>query len=113
MPGTKSLFVGGGSGYCSFSSSSKKREDPFRVLGVPRGSPYKVVKEAFLKLALEHHPDRIQQQPREGAEPSNNATSKLRQPEDAFIRIRQAFEVSREGADGQAEAQPSSHPSTC
>jgi hypothetical protein len=31
--------------------------DPYALLGVPRGAPLDVVKAAFKKKALEHHPD--------------------------------------------------------
>jgi DnaJ-class molecular chaperone len=55
-----------------FSSFS---DNPYRVLNVPVNSNYDTVKTAFLKAALQHHPDHSKQ--------ANTA---------AFIRIRQAFE---------------------
>lgn len=66
--------------------------DPFRILGVPRGSSYQSVKETFIKLAHQHHPDRQQDKTE-----NDDAVA-------AFIRIRQAFEIIREGKHGKAEA---------
>lgn len=71
------------------NSNNHKKEDPFQVLGLTPGSSYQTAKEAFLKLALEHHPDKQNGK-------TNDNTS------DHFIRIRQAFEVIKEGANGQA-----------
>ena len=61
---------------------------PFHVLGIPRASPYSEVKAAFVKLALEHHPD--------------TSTSKCPSSGDQFTRIRQAFE-SIQQVNGQTK----------
>jgi hypothetical protein len=57
----------------SFSAS----QNAFQVLGLPPGSPYDKVKRAFVKLALEKHPDQ------EGGSA------------EAFIAIRGAYEAIR------------------
>ena len=62
-----------------FSSSSQHVGNPYEVLGVPINSDYSTVKQAFLRAALEHHPD---QQDRDEA----------RAATDRFVRIRKAFE---------------------
>jgi DnaJ-class molecular chaperone len=55
--------------------SSWSDNNPYRVLDVPMNSNYDTVKTAFLKAALQHHPDH-----------SKRADTA------AFIRIRKAFE---------------------
>jgi DnaJ domain len=68
--------------------ASNRGEDPFRVLGIPRGSTYAEVKKVFLQLALQHHPDQQQ----------NKCNDHNPKTMDHFVRIRQAFEVLREGS---------------
>jgi hypothetical protein len=63
--------------------STKKNNNPFHILGVPPSSSYQAVQKAFLKLALEYHPDT-----------SSKDTS------EHFVRIRKAFENIRDGTDG-------------
>jgi DnaJ domain len=60
---------------------------PFKVLGIAKTSSYEHVKKAFLKLALEHHPDTSKSSPSSSAE--------------TFTQIRQAFE-SIQHVNGQA-----------
>ena len=85
LPGSSVFFA-------SDASSSRDGGDPFRILGVTKGSSYKSVKETFIKLAHKHHPDR-----RQSSDGSEDAAA-------TFIRIRQAFEIIREGRNGEAEA---------
>jgi hypothetical protein len=70
--------------------STSKSNNPFHILGVPPSSSYQTVHKAFLKLALEYHPDT-----------SFKDTSEL------FVRIRKAFENIRDGTPfsemGQSE----------
>ncbi|CAB9513085.1 expressed unknown protein [Seminavis robusta] len=106
LRGNKLTFAMG-SFWRPFSSNTRsgqriRHQDPFKVLGLQKGATYHSVKEAFLKLALEHHPDR-QKQP---SDPTDDDKSQTASSDNAasFIRIRQAFEVIREGSDGQAEA---------
>lgn len=61
------------------------------MLGVSRGSSYRQVKEAFLKLALEFHPDR-------------QGKNDNKKNSEEFIRIRKAFEVIKADSNGRAEA---------
>lgn len=71
-----------------FSSFDKGKSDPFAILGVPPSSSYDHVKQAFVRLALEKHPDRV------GSSNSNNAsTTKSLTPTEEFVQIRQAFEA--------------------
>jgi len=88
---------------CRFVSSSPPRHDPFRVLGLPRGSSYQQVKERFVKLALQHHPDRQEQDGNSGGS-NNAAASTSTENTTTFIQVRQAFEVIREGHNGIAQA---------
>lgn len=69
--------------YLSSSSSSC----PFSVLGIPKSSSYKDVKQAFVKLALEHHPD---------------TAEKKKDDNTSFHDIRQAFESIVETDNGRA-----------
>ena len=82
-------------------SGQGRRRDPFRVLGIPRGSSYQTVKETFLRLAMQHHPDRNNNKDIKD-DKDNNSNSNGAAEE--FIQIRHAFEVIREGKDGKAEA---------
>jgi DnaJ domain len=113
---------------CSFSSrsssSSRKQgqlptpttaEDPFRVLGVSRGASYQTVKEQFLRLAKIHHPDIIQDKEKLDPTTTTNKESSANNKNDrsassSFIRIRQAFEVIREGAHGEAKVVGNNEP---
>ena len=52
------------------------------MLGIPTGSDYDTVKQAFLKAAMSHHPDRQESS-------SSSASSCTKE----FIRIRHAFEA--------------------
>jgi DnaJ-domain-containing protein 1 len=72
---------------CHFSSSAGSTSNllsgnPFVVLGVAVNSSFEVVRLAFVKLALEHHPDRE----------SGNT--------DNFLKIRKAFEEIQQGQNG-------------
>jgi hypothetical protein len=60
--------------------STTKSSNPFHILGVPPSSSYQAVQKAFLKLALEYHPDT-----------SSKDTS------EHFVLIRKAFEKIRDG----------------
>jgi len=84
----------------SSSSSNNQRhrntqQDPYRVLGIPHGSPCEKAKEAFLRLAMRCHPDLVPGRPSNEHKASeslkkNSATD--------FIRIRKAFEQIRNHA---------------
>ena len=66
-------------------ASSIKRSlsnNPFHILGIPKNSSVQTAQKAFIKLALQHHPDT-----------SDAAVSEHTD----FIRIRQAFERIRDG----------------
>jgi DnaJ domain len=54
-----------------FSSFGNKKNDPFAILGIPPSSSYDHVKRAFVRLALETHPDR-----RTAAAVEKNGTSR-------------------------------------
>ena len=71
----------------------KKINCPFKVLGVKENMPYKDVKRAFLKIAMENHPDT--------AAHKAATEEELNQMRDLFISARTAFEslteCTREG----------------
>ena len=68
----------------------KKKDDPFKVLGVTENSEYALAKKSFLRIAMANHPDTANVESEEERE-------KLR---DIFIRARRAFESLVEGPDG-------------
>ena len=72
--------LGYGSALFRFLSSNNASYCPFQVLKIPKSSSYADVKKAFVKLALEHHPD--------------TAHDKSLSHE-TFASIRQAFESIR------------------
>lgn len=90
-----------------FFSSRKLKEKameeqcPFEILGVPNDVLYANVKKAFLKLAMEHHPDMVLK-----GLSSETATAdheKLKEKaQRRFIEIRQAFEKLRPLECGRA-----------
>ncbi|GAX15299.1 hypothetical protein FisN_8Hh404 [Fistulifera solaris] len=63
-----------------FSGNAFSHSCPYAILGVPRDSDYTIVKQAFLKAAMHHHPDR------------NSISGSPADSQAAFIRYRQAFE---------------------
>jgi len=70
-----------------FSSVSPEQSCPFCALGVPKNSSYKHVKNAFLALALKHHPDTSE---------DKGASTRL------FIKILSAFDQIKELPNGTA-----------
>lgn len=86
--------------FATATSSGTPTDNPYRVLNVPINSTYETVKAAFLKAALQHHPDHSK-------EPDTTA----------FLRVRQAFEAiayvsrSQDGDDGGADTAGKRKPS--
>jgi hypothetical protein len=89
--------------YCRYFASqdrrippryNKKRSskvDPFQVLQVRRSTPYAQVKTTFLKLAMIHHPDVLQ----------DKSAKEQALSRDIFIQARQAFEaIVEDGTTG-------------
>lgn len=72
---------------------TKKRKDPFKVLGIPEASLYKHVKKKFLQIAMKNHPDTHEDSM------SEEEKEKMR---DIFINARIAFESLVEDDDGTA-----------
>jgi curved DNA-binding protein CbpA len=72
------------------STLQRHYSNPFRVLGIPPNSSLETAQKAFVKLAIQHHPD------------TNNKNNHEGDDDDAsvqhFVRIRQAFERIRDGA---------------
>jgi hypothetical protein len=73
-------------------------ESPFDVLGVSKTATYAEVKQRFLKLALEHHPDHNNNNNND--KDDDNAASSNSNNEQ-FIRYRRAFESLKDGMDGR------------
>eukprot|EP00980_Cylindrotheca_fusiformis_P012446 scaffold3054_cov129-Cylindrotheca_fusiformis.AAC.10 len=72
---------------------TKRRKDPFKVLGIPEATLYKDAKKKFLKIAMQNHPDT------HGEDMSEDEKEKMR---DVFINSRMAFESLVEDSDGTA-----------
>jgi hypothetical protein len=53
--------------------------EPYQVLGIPRGAPREVIREAYLKMQRQYHPDRYtgQELPTEVAEYINAMSRKV------------------------------------
>jgi hypothetical protein len=66
------------------------KDDPYTILGIDEGTPYKVAKKRFLKIAMEHHPDTANVK-------ADEDRNRLR---DVFITARLAFEKLIETPDG-------------
>jgi curved DNA-binding protein CbpA len=64
-----------------YNSTVQRHYSPFRVLGIPPNSSLETARKAFVKLAIQHHPDT-----NEGDDVSAQQ----------FMRIRQAFERIRD-----------------
>lgn len=67
--------------------TTTKSNNPFHILGIPNASPFQTVQKAFVKLALEHHPDTTT---------ANNRTTMNPSSSEHFVRFRQAFEQIRD-----------------
>lgn len=58
------------------------------ILGVNPGASQEEIKNAFRRRALECHPDQVEEEKKEAAQ-------------EEFLRVREAFEVLRDGEDGR------------
>jgi curved DNA-binding protein CbpA len=70
------------------TSTRNLSDNPFRVLGIPPNSSMETAQSAFIKLAIQHHPD------------TNEGDEKSVQN---FVRIRQAFERIRDHSKNRAK----------
>ena len=71
---------------------------PFNVLKISRETTYAEAKKSFLKIAMHHHPDTIQQR----LDPDDeNYEDSLSKAVDVFMNARKAFEGLVEGDDGR------------
>jgi len=77
------------------SSSSHTSKCPFTVLGVSKTPMYSEVKQAFIKLALEYHPDTA-------ASTGESSSSQKKSTTEIFFKIRHAFESIRSDDQGNA-----------
>ena len=76
-----------------FSTSSC----PFKALKISRNSTYAEAKKSFLKVAMHHHPDTIQQR----LDPDDEHYEEtLKKSVNTFMKARKAFEGLTEGSDG-------------
>lgn len=71
--------------------SSKKKPDPFKVLGITRDDTYAKAKQTFIDIAMSHHPDTS-----EAASEEEKAHYR-----EIFMKSRRAFEQLSEGEDGE------------
>jgi hypothetical protein len=85
-----SSSTGSGSDGSSTTTPNLLSGNPFAVLGVAVNSTFAVVRVAFVKLALEHHPDR-----------DSGSTEN-------FLKIRAAFEEIQQDQNGNGNADGSS-----
>ena len=81
----RSINSGGDS---NFEFPKIEETNPFDILGIPKSSSYKHVKQRFVELALKYHPDVAKKDEETDVE--------------EFIRLRKAFEMIRESEDGGA-----------
>ena len=70
-------------GMVTAAQAFKEAGCPYRVLGVPKESTYAVVKKAFLKAAMSHHPDVV------GEEDPDQKRKSI----EKFMKVREAFEA--------------------
>jgi DnaJ-class molecular chaperone len=75
------------SGKTGFKCPSVIDNNPFDILGIPKGSSYENVKRKFVEPAMKHHPDVSESDDDDVEE---------------FVRLRQAFETIRESEDETA-----------
>lgn len=71
-------------------STTAQRDNPFRILGIPPNSSLKTAQKAFLRLALQHHPDTNTD--------NDKSDGDKAEAQENFVRIRQAFELIRDGS---------------
>jgi hypothetical protein len=72
----------------------KRQKDPFRILGLSASEKisYTAVKQLFIKIAMQHHPDTT----------SAETEEERNRHRDIFMQARKAFEDIVEGPDGMA-----------
>ena len=70
----------------------KKKDDPFKILGISKNTDYATVKRTFLNIAMAHHPDTSKAETAEERE----------RHRDIFVTARKAFELLIEGPGGLA-----------
>ena len=76
--------------FSSRLNTNKKKDNPFKTLGITESTPYGVAKKRFLKIAMENHPDT-------SVVENDKDRDRLR---DIFIAARRAFEQLVEAPDG-------------
>lgn len=80
------------------------KDNPFEILGMPKTSSYEEVKGRFLEMALQTHPDLVNQHQSsddKDGQKSDGSSDPQRLVDD-FVKLRQAFEAIRENSDGSA-----------
>jgi curved DNA-binding protein CbpA len=68
------------------------------LTGIPKASSYKTVKNRFIELALQYHPDVATNDNKNISDDDNAGDDNV----ETFVRLRIAFEAIREAADGSS-----------
>ena len=93
---------------CESKKDFATKIDPYVVLGINRGSSAAVIRSAYARLVLEHHPDKIQQQQQQQQQyhvtgiiiseegDTQLASNHTRTSSSTFLQIQAAYEALRE-----------------
>ncbi|CAJ1950652.1 unnamed protein product [Cylindrotheca closterium] len=90
-------------------TTSRRINNPFRVLGLPPNASFETVKKTFIQLAMQHHPDTSNTTTTTTSSSSpassssetstNESSSSSSSSSDKFVAIRAAFEQIRKEHD--------------
>ncbi len=80
-----------------FSSTAKSSPCPFRALRISKDAQYAAAKKSFLKVAMNNHPDVLNQRLDKN---DANYEKQMKKAVDLFMKARTAFESLAEGDNG-------------
>ena len=72
---------------------------PFRTLKIPKNAPYTLAKKTFLQIAMQNHPDVLNQKL---SQESKTYQEDMQRAVEAFMKARKAFEALVADDDGKA-----------